>query len=305
MAKTRLPTVTLAVSAFNEEQNIKLFLKSVLAQKSEGYQLKHIWVFNDGSSDRTAKQVKAFRSKKISLFDGKQRIGKSSRLNEAYKLLKTDILIQSDADVIMAHPCVVRDIIQPLIANENVGMCGGNPLPYPGKTFTEKAVNCTVNAYLPLRQTLRGGNNVFSCDGRLLAYKRDLVKKIYIPHDMTSNDRYTYYCCLALGYAFRSVDSAKVYFRSPTNLKDHIRQNGRFVSCPFRMVRYFHPELIKKEEHIPPGLSALLFVKQYIRHPILCTYIFLTNVYCKYNAQVYEKKITSLWPMAASTKGLI
>lgn len=300
-----LPTVTLAISAYNEEHNIKKFLESVLTQKEKGFILKNIWIYNDGSTDKTSEIVKSFSVKKIRLFDDHKRIGKSSRLNEIYTRLTTDILVQSDADVIMAHPFVIHDLIQPLLKYTNVGMCGGDPLPLPGTTFTERAVNCTVEAYLPLRKLLRGGNNIFSCDGRLLAYKKSLVKKMYIPEDMTSNDKFTYFSCLTFGYKYKYVSSATVFYRSPKTLKDQLRQNGRFVCSPIRHVRYFPASLVKRERYIPTSIVVKNFLKQFKKQPIMCIYIFLINLYCHYKAKEYERKVTAKWPMAHSTKSLV
>jgi glycosyltransferase involved in cell wall biosynthesis len=300
----KLPTVTVALSAYNEAQNIKPFLESVLWQKEDGFLLKSIWVYNDGSTDETAKIIKSIKSDKIIFFDDKKRLGKSTRLNDIYSNLKTDILVQTDSDVIFSHPLVIHDIIQPLLKEKQVGMCGGHQQPLPGTTFTERAVNCTVEAYIPLRQMLRGGNNIFSVDGRLLAYKKELVKKILVPENMTSNDKFTYYSCLTMGYQYRYVPSAVTFYRSPQNLKDQIRQNGRFAVSPIRMSRYFGEEIVRKETFIPLKIIVRNTLLQFMKHPIMCSYVFLINAYCRFNAKQNEKKLTAKWPMAYSTKKL-
>src|SRR3989338_5607147 len=53
-------------------------------------------------------------AEKIKVWDHKKRTGKSTWLNKIYKDLKTDILVQSDADVVFAHNLVVHDLIKPL-----------------------------------------------------------------------------------------------------------------------------------------------------------------------------------------------
>src|SRR3989344_2235293 len=164
------PTVTIAVSAYNEEKNIGNFLRSVLRQKIEGYTLDAIWIFSDGSTDKTVGVTRSYARRKVKIFSYGKRVGKSSRLNQIYRRLKSDILVQSDADVVFKHPFVVRDIVIPLINDARVYMCGGNPQPIPGKTFIEKSVNLTSEVYRVFRKSIRGGNNIFSADGRLLAY---------------------------------------------------------------------------------------------------------------------------------------
>ncbi len=299
------PTVTVAISAYNEEKNIKNFLESVLAQKEFGFEVNSIWIFSDGSTDRTVEFARAFKSKKIKLFNFKKRIGKSSRLNQIYSKLESDILIQSDADVIFAHPYVIYDIVQPLLNFKKVGMCGGNPNPLKAETFTEKAVNCTVNSFLPLRKELRGGNNIFSVDGRLLAYKKALVKQMSIPNDMIANDAYTYFLCITKGYFYKFCENAIVYFRSPQTIKDHIKQCSRFKAARLRMYRFFPPETVKAEQYIPRRILFENQFQQFVEHPVLCIYIFLVNAFCKYIAYRNEEKMNALWSIAKSSKMLI
>ena len=297
------PTVTVAISAYNEEKNICKFLKSVLMQKEQGFVLKQIWIYSDGSTDKTAEVARSIKSEKIKVIKHEERIGKSARLNEIYKNLKTDILVQSDSDIVFAHPNVVKDLIEPL-KNKGIAMCGGNPLPVKAKTFIEKAINVTVGAYLEFRKKVRGGNNVFSADGRLLAFKKRLVKKIHVPPNMIANDMYVYYSCLSLGYKYKYVDSAVVKFRSPQTLRDHIKQNTRFRASPIRMNKYFPERLVDRENNIPAFIFFSEILKQFIKHPVLSLYIYTVNKYCNIKAKIVEKKLTAKWPMANTTKKL-
>lgn len=300
--KKTLPTVIVAVSAFNEESNIGNFISSVLKQAEENFVLEKILIICDGSIDKTAEIVRSFKHSKLELREYKERTGKSARLNEIYSGLKNDILVQSDADVIFSHPFVVRDIIAPIVENDDVGMCGGNPRPVKAVTFTEKAVNCTFEAYSSLRGSLRGGDNIFSVDGRLLAYRKELVKKIVVPSDMIANDAYTYFCCVTMGYKYKYVDSAVVLFRSPQNLKDQIKQNTRFLSAHIRMKKYFPQEVVNKEWYIPKKIILINMSKQFLRHPVLSAYIFVVNRYCSFISAKKEKELTAKWDMAYTTK---
>lgn len=301
----KTPTVTVALSAYNEEQNITRFLRSILKQKEDGFKIKEIWVYSDGSSDRTVEKAKSILSPKIKVFVDKKRIGKSARLNQIYKNLKTDLLVQSDADVVFAHKYVIRDLINPLIIESKVGMCGGHPIPAKGKTFTEKSINLTFEVYAKLRSEVRDGNNKFSVDGRLLAYKKELVKKITVPTDMIANDFYTYMCCLKFKYQYRYVKNAVVTFRSPINLRDHLRQNVRFESAALRMKKHFSPKIVDRETYIPRRILFKNIAIQFLKSPIMATYIFMINQYCRIRALKRESKLSAVWDMAESTKKVI
>lgn len=301
----KLSTVTIAVSAYNEEDNIIPFLKSALIQEENSFKLEKVLVVSDGSTDNSIKKASSVNSKLVEIWDDNIRLGKSTRLNEIYKSLKSDILVQSDCDVILSNPNVVADMIKPIIQEKNVGMCGGNPQPMEGKTFIEKAVNYTCEIYIDFRESIRGGDNVFSADGRLLAFKKELVKKIHIPEDMIANDRFTYFACLTNGYKYKYVKSAIVKFRSPQNLKDQIIQNTRFMSADARMKKYFPNELVEKETNIPKSKMIKSMARQFIKHPLHCLYIFLINRYCQFRSVYLEKKLTAKWDVAKTTKTLL
>ena len=297
--------ITVAVSAYNEEENIVRFLKSVLTQKEVGFRISNIWVFSDGSTDKTVKAANSVKSSKIKVFNYKKRIGKSDRLNTLYSKLETDILVQSDADVVFAHPLVIHDLINPLIKNKKVAMCGGHPEPAEGKTFTEKSINLSFEVYAKLRAEVRGGNNKFSVDGRLLAYKKELVKKIKVPSDMIANDLFTYFCCITNGYKYRYVKTAIVTFRSPINLRDHLRQNVRFESAALRMKKHFSPALVERETFIPRSILLKHLFMNFLKNPIMAIYIFLINQYCRILSGKKESRLTAVWAMAESTKKVI
>ena len=87
--KIKKPSVTIAISAYNEEKNVKAFLESVLAQKGLGFKLNSIWIFSDGSNDRTVEFTQSYRSKKLKVFSYTKRTGKSNRLGIRFKMEST------------------------------------------------------------------------------------------------------------------------------------------------------------------------------------------------------------------------
>lgn len=302
--KKNLPTVTVAISAYNEEKNIVHFLRSVLMQSEKGFKLKQIWVHSDGSTDKTVKFARSVNSNMIKVFDHKTRVGKSTWLNKIYKDLDTDFLVQSDADVVFADQSVIENMVKHLITSDEIAMCTGNPVPLTGKTFTEMADVAMLNTYWPILKNRFIENNVFSADGRILSYKKELVKKIIIPEDMIANDVFTYFCCISLGYKCRFISKAVVRFRASNNLKDKIRQNLRSAAIPLRMAKYFPKETVESELSLPFSVRLKLIISQLLRNPIYCFYIFLINKYSGIKAQVFEKNLNGKWEVALTTKEL-
>lgn len=301
--KSKDLTVTIAICALNEEANIGKLLESIMIQKEIGYKLEKIWLISDGSTDKTVEIAKSF-GKRVEVTEYKDRIGKSSRLNEIYTGVTSDIVVQPDADVILAHEFVIRDVIKPFIGHSEVGMTGGNTIPLPAETFLEKAVNCTLEVYIPFRHSLKGGNNILSATGRLLALRREVYRNIKVPKDTIANDGFVYFCTITQGYEYRYAKTADVYFRSPQTLKDHISQNTRFAATHAWMKQFFPPELVEAEYHVPTIPYYFGMLKQLIKHPILSGYIFIINKYCALRAMILKKKINAIWDIVYSTKKL-
>ncbi len=302
--KNKFPTVTVAVCALNEESNIANHLQSILDQGRQGYILKEVLAYSDGSTDKTADIINSFASKEVTpvLFD--TRIGKSSRLNDIFQRFDSDYLILTDADVIFAVPNVIESLIKPMEKDSTVGLTGGHPVPMPAKTFIEKAINLTLEAYIPLRKTLRGGHNVLSATGRIMGLRRVFAKSIHEPKETISNDGFIYFSSIVGGWKYRYAQDAKVLFRSPQTLYDHINQNTRFDATQDFMKRYFPAEIVDREYHIPHYMLWMQMLKQFIQHPILGGSIFFINLYCKLNAKINIGKINSIWETVYSSKKL-
>ncbi len=94
---TDLPSVTLIVSAFNEEQVIGQKIENALAlDYPRG--LLEVVVVSDGSSDRTCEIVLGFADRGVVLRHYEGRIGKSACLNRALPMAAGSIIVFSDAN---------------------------------------------------------------------------------------------------------------------------------------------------------------------------------------------------------------
>lgn len=300
--KKNIQCITIATSALNEEGIINSWIKSVLMQNEENYKIENIIIHSDGSTDKTAKIINDFKDPRIVFHDHKKREGKSARLNEIFHESNSDLLILSDADMVMSHNNVIRDVLHPLLDNSKVMMTGGNIIPVPPKTFTEFAALCTVKAYLNIRNQFKGGNNMFSATGGLLAYRKEFYKSIKIPKSMIGDDVFTYFLCLSKGYLYRYVESAIVEYRLPQTLKDYINQRTRSTATRIRQVKYFGKKIIGEEYAVPKLLKYGYMIKVFINHPLHCVYIFIINIYCTVRAYLGEKNMDGKWEMIVSSK---
>ena len=305
--KKSLPTLTIAVCAYNEAKNAAPFLTSLLRQDLQGLILKEILFVSDGSTDNTVAIVKKIQrnNRIVRLIQHKTRIGKSSHLNTIYRNLKTDYLVQTDADVIFEDKQAIQQIVTPMLKDKALYMTCGNPIPAPASTYLEIAHNVVYMSLCETHKPIRGGQSAFIADGRLLGYRASFIKHVKVPHDMIANDVFTYFACRARGLKARYIPEANVIFRGPQLFRDKLRQNARSSAVKLRMIRHFPTQLVEKEMHIPLSVNLKSKYNQFKRSPIMGIYMYCINIYCQIRAVWYEKNLSAVWPIAKTTKRIL
>jgi len=117
------PTVTLLISAYNEEDTIADKIANSL-KLDYPFSLLEIIVISDGSSDKTNRIVSQFENKGVILKHYEGRIGKTACLNKTVPLAKGDIIIFSDANS-MYHKHSLKRMVRNFV-EKNVGCVTGH-----------------------------------------------------------------------------------------------------------------------------------------------------------------------------------
>jgi cellulose synthase/poly-beta-1,6-N-acetylglucosamine synthase-like glycosyltransferase len=117
-----LPTLTVFIPAHNEEKDIAAKLDSVLVQGYPADKLEII-VASDVSTDRTVEIVNEYASRGVTLIEYKVRHGKLGALDELIPLAKGEVVVITDANVILADGALQR--IASVYADPRVGAAGG------------------------------------------------------------------------------------------------------------------------------------------------------------------------------------
>ena len=116
------PTVSVIITAYNEERDIAGKLENTLAIDYPK-ELLEIIVASDCSSDQTDEIVRGFESRGVKLYRQPQRMGKTTAQNAAVERARGEILLFSDATT-MYQPGVLRAMM-PNFADESVGCVAG------------------------------------------------------------------------------------------------------------------------------------------------------------------------------------
>jgi glycosyltransferase involved in cell wall biosynthesis len=305
MATQNKPTVTIGIPAFNEAGSIESLLESIHEQRDSSFDLKEITIISDGSTDDTVARARGFDDNRITVIEHATRKGKPTRLNELSSNLETDVLVYMDADVKFENAHCLDALVTTLCESEPVALVSGALIPLPGKTFIEKAINCTFEAYQSAILQYKNGNNIYTVSGRLIAAKKKIYKEFSIPENMISDDKYMYLYTVNQGFSYRYAPQARVLFRSPQTLKDHINQNTRYVGDRPLMLKYFPAVILDKLYFFPQSILRQEMVRELRKHPLLSVSIFSVNIYCKVRARLLAETIyDSKWQEVTTSKEL-
>jgi len=100
MRDRHVPTVTVLIAARNERARIRTKIMNTLASDYPEEKLK-ILVGSDGSTDGTDEEVSAIENARVRLVSLPEGTGKTSTINSLAHAARTDVLVVSDADVLI------------------------------------------------------------------------------------------------------------------------------------------------------------------------------------------------------------
>ena len=295
--------ITVAIPAYNEP-NIKELLLSVVKQKEMGYIIQEILLISDGSTDNTVTLAKQVKDKRIKIFNNKIRKGKSFHLNTIFRLAKGEIIVLFDADVTLYDRNTIFNLIAPFSKNSHIKLTGGFSEQKPSRNFMEACVEISNKFFHKVRAQIKNGNNIYTCIGQVLAIKNDFAKTIMVPANVLCNDSFLYLTCLKRGHQFIHVPDAKVWYRSPNNIKDHYRQSNRFNEAKKRLAEYFE-NLAISEIEVPRVLYIKFGLLTAIRYPLHTIALKILDFHRSKIIKTNGSKIKGTWPMALSTKKTI
>lgn len=165
------PTASLLFCAYNEGAAMPEKLDNLAMLKGR-YPGLEIWAFDDGSSDDTAAQIMA-RGDLVSLVRGPGRSGKAHGMKQLAARAKGDVLIFTDANVLLEGDAVERLLAR--YADPAVGGVLGS-LHYLGDG--ESATAAVGSLYWRIEEMLKDEEsrtgNVLGADGSIFSIRRDL-----------------------------------------------------------------------------------------------------------------------------------
>lgn len=297
--------ISIGIPAYNEEGNISNLLASLLAQKATAYELAEIIVVSDGSTDRTVAEVQTFSDPRIILVDSGEREGKALTQNLILESFKGDLLVLLDADCEPASSDFLDVLISSLPKDKKVGLVSCTSLPVKSHTIVGNLLDFSIRLKNALFDEINGGDNLYHCHGTCRVLNKEFAQSLRFPR-VPSEDAFSYLECIKLGYTFHFSSIPVMTFKTPTNLRDYLKQSSRFLKGHNNFTAYFAKDLLKKEYNIPLVAYAKAAFKFFFKHPIYFvthligyTTLFVVSVI---NAQFV--KVSAVWTIATSSKKL-
>ena len=202
-----LQAMTVIIPAFNEEALIADKICDTFAQDYPRNKL-NILVLADGSTDRTARKVRALQKKHKGLFllYKLQRRGKAMALNRAMRHVHTPITVSTDTDTRLAQGSL-RALAQAL-ADPSVGLVGGAK-----KVLSKNDVGQSEGLYWKYEHHFKMWDSqvgdMMGAAGELLAFRSEVYPML--ESDTILDDFMMSFRVRQQGYRVRYCPDAKAY----------------------------------------------------------------------------------------------
>lgn len=115
MKMSKIPSISIIINYYNEEENLKRLLPSLKKQNYPNNKLEYIFI-DDNSTDNSSSIVKSFGGKIIKVSTHDIELNKGVGMHEA----KNDIICWLDADMELCNNDFFTELVRPMIENREI-----------------------------------------------------------------------------------------------------------------------------------------------------------------------------------------
>lgn len=171
-----LPSITMVISAYNEERVIRQKIENSLALDYPSDRME-IVVISDGSTDRTEDIAREFvdRGVRLRAFQGRQ--GKVACLNQVLPSLRSDLVVMSDANSIYESPglqALVRHFTDPRVGC----VCGRLRYVNPQRLLSGEGERLYWGYEGLIKRLESSLGSLLGANGAMYAFRRELFRPV-------------------------------------------------------------------------------------------------------------------------------
>jgi len=294
-----LPSVTIGISAYNEQDTIGNLLQDLSAQVQNKFTIKKIFVISDGSSDNTVAVARASKVENLQVLVDHKRKGLAERLNELCQKSSTDILIILNADIRITDPLCFAKVVKPIIEKQ-ADLTSCDQIPLAGRNWLEKTLAESMILKNNTFAKINNGNTVYTCHGTIRGMSKKLYTKLHFPHSV-GEDGYSYLFAKANKFKYMYVTGTNIWYSEPNVFADYKKQVQRFQQSQQQFAPHFGIEFIEEAYKVPawPVFSSLLV--GFLRKPLLLINYFIILILVRINVKPVAK-VSTTWDIAQSSK---
>ncbi len=276
------PSVSFIIVVRNAETIIEDKIRNAISldYPSENYE---IIVFSDGSTDGTEDRIKAFVGDHVRFLSSPTHKGKNNGINEAVQCSRGQIMIFSDADVMLDRHAVMN--LVKYFSDPSVGgVCGLKIICKTRKELESAQIFHTkFEEKIKKLECLTG--SISSNDGTLFAIRRSLFMQI--PPAVTDD----LYVCLSVvkqHYRFLFEPEAKAFMEAPSrNTVHEVKRRQRIISNSLNGI-FMMKELLNPFKY---GIFSIrLFINRVMRRfvPVYLILIFFSSLFLSFSVPQIE-----------------
>ncbi len=226
---SRLPKVSIAVPAFNEEENIEETISSLI-KLDYPRELLEIIVVNDGSTDGTEEKVRKFKSSHKSFnirILSKENCGKGAALNKALAMASGEFFVCLDADSTVSRNALMK--ILPNFTGDDVAVVLPNLRVRDPKNILQRMQWTEYIINMFYKRLMSCLNCVHVAPGPFSVYRRKILEEIggFDEKNLTEDMEITLRL-QKMGYQIKQLMDTDVYTYAPSNFNELYRQRNRW-----------------------------------------------------------------------------
>jgi poly-beta-1,6-N-acetyl-D-glucosamine synthase len=250
-----LPSVTLVVAAYNEEDIIEDKIKNTLALEYAAGKASFLFI-TDGSSDKTADIISKYPQ--IRLMHTPERRGKIAAIHRAMDTVETDAVVFTDANTFLNKEALV--LLVSHYADDKVGaMAGEKRVIIGGKTDAAGSEGIYWKYESMLKKWDAELYSVVGAAGELFSIRKELYEAV--PADTLLDDFMLSLNIAAKGYKTAYEPNAYAVETSSANVKEELKRKIRIGAGGIQSI-------LRLKKLLNPFRNPVLTF-QYVSHRVL------------------------------------
>lgn len=272
-----LPTISVIISVWNEEDVIRRKLTNIL-NSDYPTQKMEIIIGSDGSDDQTNAIVHSFTDPRIKFLERPQRRGKMVVLNDLVSMARHDILIFNDA-----RQEIPEEAFKELVSNfidPKVGCVSGELMFRKTAGATAQGVNLYWEYEKFMRNCEAKIHSMLGATGAFYAIRRQLFSTI--PHHIVLDDMFVPFKIIEKGYRAIFDPQAKAFDDPAKSPQEEYRRKTRTLFGNFQIFRTFSHLFNPLSSPIAVQLISHKFLR--ILAPFLMIVVLVLNLFLIHKA---------------------